>query len=211
MYNKNSILQRLFHKLDEVNSFRLSGYVTAMGKARTELMLAYVGGLGLSAIRVWTDKTGETPCWLTCETEPAVVEADGPRVMFDTLWFSKASHAELVLAACPQGRIDLSASEVRDQLTGIAASLGAEWRSTAQIIESAEKAVEEIEQHVKALNASGGLAPLNAGYKKYRLAMQATGEPAMNYAAHLLSFKLKMAKLIAENVAAGVDKFAGLK
>jgi hypothetical protein len=188
-----------------------------MGKARTELVLAYVSGLGLSAVRVMVEKTGETPCWLTCETEPDLVEADGPRVTFDMLWFSKASHADLVyqqslttLDVEPDIQIALPAAEVRDTVVSLAAGLGAEWQTTAQTIESAEKAVEEIERHVAALNASGGLSTLNSGYKKYRMAMQATGVAATNYSTYLLSFKLKMAKRIAENVAAGFDKFTGL-
>lgn len=188
-----------------------------MAKPRTELVLAYIGALELSAIKVMVGKTAETPSWLQLETEPELIETDGPLVMFDTLWFSKAAHADLVFGQCltviggaPDAAIALPASEVRDAAINQAASLGAPWRTTQEIVATAENAIDEVERHVAALNQSGGLAPLNAGYKSYRIAMQTTGVPAVNYATYLLSFKLKMVKRVAENVAAGVDKFSGL-
>lgn len=190
-------------------------------KRKTELCLAYIGVLGLSAIKVMAGKSAEMPSRLLLETDPDLVEKDGADVMFETFWFSKAHHAELVLTNCcedlralgadrPDGWFDLPAATVRDSVVNAAAGLGAGWRTTAQITESANETVGEVERHVAALNTSGGLASFNSAYKSYRLAMQETGEPAMNYAAYLHGFKLKMVRRIGENVAAGVDKFAGL-
>lgn len=181
-------------------------------KAKSQLIAAYIGALGLSAIRL----SGDNPTRIEVETAPDPLAAD-VGVM---LWFVKAGHAELVMSSCqnavhadhgrPDGWIDLSAAEVRERLLDIATSLGASWRSTAEVLATAGAAVDELERHVEALNKSGGLAPINAGYKSYRLSMQSTGEPAVNYSAYLQGFKLKMISRIAENVAAGIDKFAGL-
>jgi hypothetical protein len=187
-------------------------------KPKTELMLSYVGALGLSAIKVMVGKTGESLSLLVLEAEPALTEQGGPEA-FETLWFAKANHAELVMMNClddlgavgaeRDGIIDLPASTVRDYVVNIAAGLGAEWRTTAQIVESAGEAIEEIEKNVEALNKSGALRPLNARYKAYRFAMMAAGEAAINYSAYLQVFKLRVAKLIGQNVAIGAGRYQG--
>jgi hypothetical protein len=215
------VSRETLHPLRELKSSAVlpcrMGAGEKLSKAKAELMLAYVGGLGLTAIKVLVGNAGETPCWLQIQAEPDLIESDGPLVTFDTLWFSKASHAELVYQQClavldveQDVAINLCAAEVRDTVVNEAGNLGAAWRLTQEIVATAETAVDEVERHIVALNASGGLSSLNAGYKRYRLAMQATGVAATTYSTYLLGFKIKMAKRIAENVASGADKFAGL-
>jgi hypothetical protein len=189
----------------------------AFSKARAQLAFAYVSALQLASIRVMTSATGLPTSWLEVDLKagPEAEDAAG-RVMFDTVWFRKSGHAELVaqqvftvLDAEPGGPIALPAVEVRDVIINECGNLGAEWRTTAQIVATAEQAVDEVERNIEALNKSGGLRPLNARYKAYRLAMQGTGEAAVSYGDYLQRYKVKAVKLIAGNIASGSDKFAG--
>lgn len=195
------------------------GGIPLKSKAKLELQLTYIDALGLSAIKVVIGKKAETPSRLVLEIEPDLVERDGPEVMFWTFWFAKAQHAELVIMNClddlrvvgaeHDGIIDLSARTVRDYVVNVAGGLGAGWRTTAQIVESAEEAIDEVEKNVEALNKSGALRPLNARYKAYRFAMMAAGHPAINYSAYLQVFKLRVAKLIGQNDVSGAGRYEG--
>lgn len=187
-------------------------------RARDQLIWAYIETLRLSAIKVMVERPDAENCWLRLEPDADLIEKDGPRALFDTFWFSKAGHAEIVFHQCvtifsPEEQdveVALPAQHMRDHVANQAALLGAPWRSTKEIVDAANEAVDEVEKQVAALNVSGGLGPFNSGYKSYRLAMQSTGEPALNYSAYLLRFKVSIVKKVAENVAAGIDKFAGL-
>lgn len=191
--------------------------VTSKAKlAQAELALAYTGGLGLTVIRVLIGKTSETPCWLQVEHQPDLIEADGPLVIFDTLWFPKASHADLVhqqiltvLGVEPDVAISLAAAAVRDALVNEAGNLGASWQSTQEVVAAAEMAVEEIERHMKVLNEVGGLSNFNKACKQYRLRCIDTAMPAVPYSAHLHTLKLKVARLVGENTGAGIESFSG--
>lgn len=186
-------------------------------KGKTQLVAAYIGALGLSAIRIMTGKKADNPSWIRLDLEATLPAADGPLLEFDALLFTKASHAELVFAQVltvlgseRDATIQLPAVKLCDAVVNEAGILGAPWRSMPEVVANAEAAVAEIERHIEALNSSGGMREMNAGYRSYRLAMQSTGEAAMNYGTYLQGFKLKMIARIGGNVAAGVDKFAGL-
>lgn len=189
-------------------------------KGKTELVAAYIGALGMSAIRVMVGKSGVAPSRIEIQPTTEPVQRDEPDVTFETFWFAKAQHAELVIMNCrddlrtlgaegADGWVQLSAATLRDYVVNVAAGLGARWRTTAEIGASAEGAIDELERHVEALNKSGGLGPLNARYKAYRLAMQKTGEAAINYSAYLQVFKVRVVALVGKNVAAGAGRYDG--
>lgn len=190
----------------------------AVSKARIELVTAYITALELSSVRVMSRPAEPAQAWLETDAAPRA-EAAGTtgRATFDTVWFLKSGHAELVtsqvldaLDAAPDTPIALPPGEVRDAVVNQCGILGAEWRSTSEIAATAGQAVDEVERHIASLNASGGLQPLNAKYKAYRLAMQRTGEATISYSAYLHSFKLRMIGTVARNVASGGGKFEGL-
>gem|GEM_PF-4837469 len=52
------------------------------------------------------------------------------QIPFETLWFAKAQHAELVLAQCPDGWVDLPPAALRDQVVNAAAALGARFQTS---------------------------------------------------------------------------------
>lgn len=187
----------------------------AASKAKSELVAAYIGALGLSAIRVLGER-GQ--CWIELEPEALPEVADDTSI--ERFWFAKAQHAELVLMNCSDdfrnmgaigtdGGLDLSITVVRDHVVNVASGLGAEWRTTAEVFKNAEEVAGEIEKNVEALNKTGALRPLNARYKAYRFAMMGSGKSAINYSAYLQFFKLRVAKLIGQNVAAGVGRYEG--
>lgn len=178
-------------------------------------MEAYVGALGLSAIRVLIEKDCENPCWLRLDLEAGGAH-EPALVTFDSLLFSKASHAELVhagtlavIGAAANGEVSIPAAELRDAVVNAAGSIGAPWRSMAETMASADETIEEVEKNVEALNKSGALRPLNARYKAYRFAMMAAGEVAINYSAYLQFFKLRVVKLIGQNIAVGAGRYQG--
>lgn len=189
----------------------------AYSKAKTELVVTYIDALSPSWIKVMMAKSGEPSGYLQAG-RGADVETDHPTLaMFDTLWFAKQAHADLVYEQCltvlgadPESAIPLRGSEVRDCLVNVSGNLGAVWQTTQEVVRKAELEVDGIERQVEALNKSGGLRPLNAKYKAYRIAMMNTGEAAVNYSAYLQFFKIKVAHLVGQNVAAGADKYAGI-
>lgn len=186
-------------------------------KAKSELINVYIEALGLSWISIWADKAGAPVSQLQVG-HGVLIDAGLPSLsLFDTLWFEKEAHANFVFDhSLSEVGVGLhspfphAALDMRQRVAGIARDLGATWRTTTEVVNTAIEAVDEVERHITALNASGGLKSVNSGYKKYRIAMQTTGEAAVNYSAYLQRFKVKMTQKIAKNVAEGVDKFTDL-
>lgn len=185
-------------------------------KAKIELMVTFLDALGPGWIKIMMPLDGSPESRLHLGSGADVEVEHATLCMFDTIWFSKKSHADLVFEQCltvlgvePEATIAAPAGEVRDCIVNVSADLGAAWQSTAEVVADAEREVEEIERQIEALNKSGGLQPLNKKYKSYRLAMQKTGEAATSYSAYLQIFRLKVAKMIGENVASGASKYAG--
>lgn len=189
----------------------------AYSKAKIEMVVVYLSGLAPGWIKIWSSKSGAQAGLLEVG-HGADIEADHPTLAaFDTLWFEKEAHANLVfeqalveLGADPESPILLPATGIRDLVVNVSGNLGAQWQTTQEVVGKAGIEVDSIERQVEALNKSGGLRPLNKKYKTYRLAMQRTGEGAMSYSDYLQFFKVKVAKLVGQNVAAGIDKFTGL-
>lgn len=125
--------------------------------------------------------------------------ADGPTL--ETLWFSKPQHAEIVFAQCPEGWVDCTAAELLDTVVNTAATLGASFRTTAEVEAEAASAVAEITAKVEEMRRSGDLAKVNATYKAYRVSQSAKGEKAIPYSAHLAAFTRSLVVLAAQNPA----------
>jgi hypothetical protein len=119
--------------------------------------------------------------------------------VFDTLWFAKRHHADLVLMQCPDGPICRPASQVRDDVVNIAAMLGARWQTGAEVEALAANAVAEIIAKVEDMRTRGGLAQVNRSYKIYRQRQVAKGEKAVPYSAHLHCFTASLVRLAAQN------------
>lgn len=175
---------------------------------KLELIHQYLSAAGVVSVRIPEIFSGH-PGTIGISFEfppdsPAVISGDKTEV----LWFGRRDHAEMVLSEALEaigapavGQTELPAEVVRDHLVNAAASLGAPWHTTAEIMAAAERAVDEVERYVVALNASGGLKQINAAYKKYRASMQATKEPAISYSAYLQSYKVRIIRIVAQNAA----------
>jgi hypothetical protein len=152
-------------------------------------MQAYVEALGLCPVMILAG--------------PAVVKiALAPEAdfdVFDTLWFAKHHHAELVLTQCPDSPVRGPAASVRDDVVNVAAMLGARWQTGAEVEALAAAAVAEVVAHVEEQRQKGGLAQVNRSYKIYRQRRMARGEKVMPYSAHLHAFTLSLVKLAAQN------------
>jgi len=160
---------------------------------RGDLIQAYINALPLRAILIYADKSGLSA--------KAALEPD-PLDLFDTLWFSKLDHAELVLSQCPEGWVDLPPTALRDEVINAAAALGASFRTAAEIETEASKEVEEIIKRVEVMRLSGLLTKVNRDYKIYRQTQVARGLKAVPYQAHLDAFTLSLVKIAAESASA---------
>lgn len=162
-----------------------------MGK-RDALVKAYIEALDLCPVVILAGPD-VTKIALAPEAEFGV---------FDTLWFAKSQHAELVLAQCPESWCERAPAVLRDEIVNAAAALGASFKTSAEIEADASNAVAEIIERVDAMRQSGGLAKVNAGYKCYRKAQVAAGRKAVSYQAHLDAFTLSLVRLAAQSAAA---------
>jgi hypothetical protein len=169
---------------------------------RADLVAAYLEALGCRALLVLAVPGGQ----------PSKVSFQPDRKLdtFDTFHFIKAQHAELVAlrtradleaigAMRSEDWVDLPAREVRDAIVNASAQLGAIWQTSDQVHTQAQAAVDEIIAHVEVSRASGGLAQVNAAYKRYRQQQQASGQKAVPYSAHLGAFTKSLVTLAAKN------------
>jgi hypothetical protein len=158
-----------------------------MGK-RCDLVKAYIEALGLCPVMVLS---GSNVAKIATGPEP---DFD----VFDTLWFGKPQHAELVLMHLPK-RSGPGAAALLESVVNTAAILGAKWQTGAEIEAQASNAVEEIVARVEGWRLSGGLAKVNAAYKIYRQNQIAKGEAAITYTAHIEAFTRSLVVLAAQN------------
>lgn len=157
--------------------------------AKSDHVRAYVEALGLCPVMI-----------LAGSAAAKIARAPDPKFeVFDTLWFAKLRHAELVLAHCPDGLIDGPAGPLRDIVINAAAQLGARWQTAAEVETQASNAVAEIIMRVEGMRKSGGLAKVNATYKSYRKKQTAAGKKAITYSAHLEAFTLSLIRIAAQN------------
>lgn len=163
-----------------------------MGKQtkRAELIDAYIAGTGAVAIVAvegiwravpWADRNGTSVV--------AVLK--------------NASHAELVLSMAGAGSTPIAIDQA-------AQMVGAKTCDIELTIGAAAADIDQLEANVKAWGASGGLSRMNAAYKRHRALCIATGEPSPSYSDYLHKFKIKIAALMGNNIAAGVEKFDGV-
>jgi hypothetical protein len=92
----------------------------------------------------------------------------------------KDSHAELVLSACGvRGWADMRPAELLQLIMSTAEGLGARPRSEGDVAAAAKEAVAVVMAKVDAMRQNGGLAQVNAPYKRYRVAQVAKGDKAI--------------------------------
>jgi hypothetical protein len=129
---------------------------------------------------------------------------------FDALWFPKNHHAELVAMTCladfetigalrPDGFVDLHVNTVRDFVIDAAATLGASWRTDAEVRHDASFQVEKIIMHVEVGRRTGQLTEVNQSYKAQRLAAKDAGRKMCSYASHLAAFTRSLVMMAAQN------------
>jgi hypothetical protein len=127
------------------------------------------------------------------ETGPVPADA----IVHSRLRF-KDSHAELVLSACGvRGWTDTPPVSLLKLITTTAEGLGARPRSDADVTTAAKDAVAFVVAKVDAMRQNGGLAQVNAAYKRYRLGQVAKGEKAVPYSVHLASFTRSLVEKVA--------------
>lgn len=160
---------------------------------RCDLIQAFVAALPIQAIVVLAGPSGMSG---VCLGPP------GDDVPFETFWFAKKQHAELVLAQCPEGWCALMPAALRDEVINAAAALGAAFRTAAEVEADASKAVEEIIMQVENRRQNGDLAKVNRDYKIYRQAQVARGLKAVSYSTHLATFTRSLVVLAAQNAEA---------
>ena len=155
---------------------------------RDDLVKAYIAALDACTLVIMAGPDGMSGVCLGPASDP-----------FDTLWFAKQQHAELVLAQCSEGWVDLSPAALRDEVINAAAALGAPFRTTAEVEVDASKAVAEIVEQVENRRQAGDLARVNRDYKIYRQAQIARGQKAVSYSTHLATFTRSLVVLAAQN------------
>lgn len=170
---------------------------------KSELEAAYLEGLGATVIALIANPgiSFEMAPWPGAEHwRPAEIVA--------VYCFERASHAEMVMLSLTTMPTD--AEEAMRLLSQAVDAVGAQWQSVEQIVEGAASVTAEIEMHVTAWNKSGGLSDFNAAYKMHRQRCLATSQIATSYSDFLHAFKLKIARVVGENIAAGRPKYDGV-
>lgn len=177
---------------------------------KDELVAAYLSALDLTVIFLAT--ATENPKFVSFEMMPwpATRTVEGTELI-EVFTFAKSGHAQLVMDICSVAAEAIAGIEgARSAFDEAVALVGATWRSYSDLVGGALADIDELEQHLKAWNASGGLSRFNAAYKRYRELCAGTALPCISYSAYLHEYKLKMANLVGANVAAGQAKFDGL-
>jgi len=156
---------------------------------RDELVKAYIGALDAGVVSILVDHDDKSGLCV------GPVPNENP---FDALWFAKPQHAELVMAQCPEGWVDLTPAALRDEVVNAAAALGAKFRTAEEVRADAEKVVEEMVEKVEVMRQSGQLTKVNRDYKIYRQAQVALGRKAVPYQCHLDAFTRSLVVLAAQ-------------
>jgi hypothetical protein len=155
---------------------------------RDDLVKAYIGALDAGTLVILTGSGGKSGV------------CPGPasgQIPFETLWFAKAQHAELVLAQCPEGWADIAPAALRDEVVNAAAALGASFRTAAEVYADAKRTVEQIMENVERARIRGELRKMNADYKLYRQNELSLGRKPVGYGEHLTSFTRSLVVLAA--------------
>lgn len=155
---------------------------------RKGLVRAYIGALDACTLVILAGPDGM--CGICAGP------SDDP---LETFWFPKLQHAEMVLAQCPEGWVDIAPAALRDEAVNAAAALGARFRTTAEVEVEAAKVVAEIIEQVETRRQNGGLAKVNRDYKTYRHAQIACGQKAVPYSTFLSNFTRSLVVLAAKN------------
>jgi hypothetical protein len=157
--------------------------------SRASLVEAYISGLQLTEVAV---AGAGKQCRIRTGGDLAPGEPVAQR------YFFKSSHVDLLLATIGQdGLSGRSAAALADAIVQAAASIGAPYRSPAQVRKGAELAVAEIVARVRLANQTGDLRQVNRSYKLYRQQQAEKGEMATSYAAYIEPFIMTMVKQVA--------------
>jgi len=156
---------------------------------RDQLVAAYIGSLDIRSVVIFAGPGGE-PGQIGGNPAPNLAP-------FDTLWFAKSQHAELVLSRCPVGLVERTGAALRDEIINIAALLGASWKTGAEIEADASYAVAQIVENVERARIRGELRKMNADYKLYRQQQILLGKKPIGYGEHLTNFTRKLVVLAA--------------
>lgn len=172
---------------------------------RDDLIAALIGGRAPVIVALIRGENSE----IRAEAAPwPGAESWSASNLVEAIVLAKQSHAELVVALMPDGGSVPSLATAA--LRRASLDLGAASQSRDQVLTAAAAEIDELEQQVKAWNATGGLSKINAAYKRYRTICIATSTAAVSYSDYLHAYKLKVAAQIGRNLALGVPKFTGV-
>jgi hypothetical protein len=161
--------------------------------SRANLVQSYIDALPGTIVSIVSSPDGQRSRF-----ETGAVDAGA--TVYARLHF-KDSHADLVLSFCGVSDwSDMPPAALLESISTTAQGLGARPRSDADITAAANDAVDHVVAKVEGMRQNGGLAVVNAGYKRYRLGQVAKGEKAVSYAVHLAKFT--------QSLVAEVAKFA---
>jgi hypothetical protein len=157
---------------------------------RANLVQTYIDALPGTVVSIVSSADGKSSKIETLKEVAGIVHA---RLRF------KDSHAELVLGACGvRGWTDMPPASLLQLITSTAEGLGARPRSDDDVTAAAKEVVAVVIAKVDAMRQNGGLAQVNAAYKRYRLAQVAKGEKAISYSAHLTRLKESLVAQVAK-------------
>jgi hypothetical protein len=146
--------------------------------SRASLVQTYIDALPFAAVAVVQTASGTR---VAIGGEIAAGETAVARYFFRPL------HIELVLGAAGlgDGPVDQAPDVVAARLIGAAKSVGAPFRTAAEIRANAKIEVDRIVAHVQVAGLVGELKEINKQYRAYRLAQVAKAERALPYSAFL--------------------------
>lgn len=177
--------------------------------AHDEMVAAYLSGLGLSVISISNQLDNSEISFEIAPWPGPPAKKHSNRIA--VFVFGRASHAELVISECIGDPYAISSPEAASlALQFAASSVGAKWQSIEDVMLMAGPEVMNLDRRIEAWKKSGGLAPFNQGYKRYRQRCTLSLIPAVSYSTYYHWFKLKIMDLVGRNVASGKQKFAGI-
>jgi hypothetical protein len=159
--------------------------------SRADLIQTYISGLQLTEVAI-------VGAGKQCRIHTGGHGEIAPGEIVQHRYFFKSSHVELVLLTIgPEGLSAKPAAALAELIVQAAASIGAPYRSPAQVRKGAEVAVAEITERVRIANQRGGMKLINRKYRAYRQQQLAKGEKATSYAAFIEPFVATMVKQVA--------------
>ncbi len=171
--------------------------------SKSELARVYIAALDLHLVAVF------------CRGERSRLSIDGRGVSSRAhcageFFFARGDHAQFIGDRCiarlsasklirAGGWIAAKPDYVAALIARAAAELGVRYEAAERIEANVKMAIAHVDTRIEAMRQAGGLAAINAGYKRYRLQQASVAEPAMAYGARLAKFKLGFLQLLAQH------------